>query len=237
MAAATKETDELPVEEVSDPALKCPDCDYHGKGAIPKADLGRHRFRAHGYRSTRNKGKTAASKRASAGPKEPKEPAARRRGTSAARSVTSGARKAGAIMSPRLPVTGAYLLDTADDLGKYLADIAADNPALLAWLERADAGMSYVAIASWGAGLLVSVGVDLDRVDPESVLANELGVTAITRRVDDALDNAEARRSARAAAGVVDVPPAGDPVAPTDLGEEWGAAIVSNGDGPSTVVG
>lgn len=226
------QTDELPVERVADPDLVCgiDGCAFVGKGKIPKLSLGRHRFQVHGVR-TKSAAPKAARARSVSRPKEPREPTVSRRARSAATSVTKSARRLGVIVSPRLPIAGAYAMANATELGDLLAEVAEGNTKLLEWLEKSEDAAAWIGLAWWTAGFAYAVGVDLERFPEEGTMAEELGVTEIVRKVDRALDERERRLRAagveteeKRAEGAFDVEPVedGDRSPPSVLGAGTG---------------
>lgn len=187
------QTDELPVERVPDPAFICgvDGCTYEGRGKLPRMDVGRHRWQKHGVRTASAKPKAERARRSSK-PREPRSIAPRRR--SVAASVASSTRKLGILAMPRLPVTGSYCVINAEELGRLLDSISAKNPALRAWLEKADEATDWIGLAWWAGGLAYAVGIDFERVPPTGAMAHEFGLDEITSKVDAELDRIESDR-------------------------------------------
>lgn len=118
--------------------------------------------------------------------------------------IADAMRKAGALSTMAVPVTGTYCIETADEFADALTRLAADNPKLLKALVGSSNVMDWFALGAWGVGLLTAVGVEFGRLPADGVLAQQYGV--------DKLADAFYPRGAEPAGGDDGGQPGADPV-------------------------
>lgn len=91
----------------------------------------------------------------------------------------------GTGMSKVLPTTGLTTFKRAERTAQALVKVAGDNPRLLAALELGAKAVSYVDLGETGVAIGTALLVDLGRMNPDSAMANMVGVSETWHELND----------------------------------------------------
>jgi hypothetical protein len=152
-----------PESSSSDSELVCEVCGvplvYAGRGRKPK------------FCEDHKPGKTRTSGTSRKTPK--REPRIERLQSDLSENV----RLLGAIVGPAAPVTGYVIVDDSDRFAKAICRLAEGRPEVLKALEKASDVAPWVEVGKTFIKIFVAVGVDLNRISPDHISAQTLGVT------------------------------------------------------------
>lgn len=93
--------------------------------------------------------------------------------------------KIGMAIGRWAPVTGLVAVDRADRFTRAVVRIAKDRPEILEVLEKVAKTEPIFEIAETVGALIFAAGVDMGRLNPESVPAQLLGITPLWRTLEE----------------------------------------------------
>jgi hypothetical protein len=85
------------------------------------------------------------------------------------------------------PTGGAVCIASGEDVTKALCQVAAKHPKMLAALRNISQVSPMAELAQFAAVLILAIGVDVGKVDPDAPLSRILGISDIYHQMADAM--------------------------------------------------